>query len=87
MEIREAINEDLNQIIAIEEECFPESEAAKGEDIRKRFFAFKENFFVAVEDGEVVAFLNSLFFTYPLITYSSNSFNIRIYLILFKFFN
>lgn len=44
MEVREAINEDLNQIIAIEEECFPESEAAKEEDIRKRFFAFKENF-------------------------------------------
>ena len=58
MEVREAVNEDLNEIIAIEEECFPESESAKEEDIRKRFFAFKENFFVAIEDGEVVGFIN-----------------------------
>ena len=58
MEIRGAVNEDLNQIIDIEKEGFPESESAKEEDIRKRFFAFKENFIVAVEDGKVVGFIN-----------------------------
>lgn len=58
MEIREANRADLEEIIVIEGECFPVAEAAKEEDIRKRFYAFKENFIVAVKDGKVIGFIN-----------------------------
>lgn len=58
MEVREANRADLEEIIIIESECFPIAEAAKEEDIRKRFDAFKENFIVAVEEGKVVGFIN-----------------------------
>lgn len=58
MEIRQAKIEDLKEIIYIENKCFPESEAAKEEDIRKRFNAFSENFVVAVKNEKVVGFIN-----------------------------
>lgn len=58
MKIREAHREDLKDIVAIEGECFPVAEAAKEEDIRKRFDAFKENFIVAVEDDRIIGFIN-----------------------------
>lgn len=58
MEIRQATKEDLEEIIIIEGECFPEAEAAKEEDFRNRYAAFKENFFVAVKNGKVVGFIN-----------------------------
>ena len=58
LEIREATVLELEEIIKIEKECFPPAEAAKEEDIRKRFNAFKENFIVAIKDGKVVGFIN-----------------------------
>ncbi|MDK0547725.1 GNAT family N-acetyltransferase [Clostridium perfringens] len=58
MEIRAAKREDLEEIIAIESECFPVAEAAKEEDIRKRFEAFKENFIVAVKENKIIGFIN-----------------------------
>lgn len=58
LEVREATILELEEIINIEKECFPPAEAAKEEDIRKRFDAFKENFIVAIEDGKVVGFIN-----------------------------
>ncbi|MGL6107765.1 GNAT family N-acetyltransferase [Romboutsia sp.] len=58
MEIREAKNTEIEEVIRIERECFPIEEAAKEEDIRKRFQAFKENFIVAVIDNKVVGFIN-----------------------------
>ncbi|MGM9934894.1 GNAT family N-acetyltransferase [uncultured Clostridium sp.] len=58
MEIRSALKEDLQEIIRIESICFPESEAAKEDDIRKRFDAFSENFIVAADNGRIVGFIN-----------------------------
>ncbi|MBS5949877.1 MAG: GNAT family N-acetyltransferase [Clostridium sp.] len=58
MEIREATKEDLEEIIIIESKCFPEAEAAKEEDFRNRYSAFKENFFVAVKNEKVIGFIN-----------------------------
>lgn len=58
MEIREATTRELEELIYIERECFPEAEAAKESDIRNRFEVFKENFIVAVEDGKVIGFIN-----------------------------
>lgn len=58
MEIRSALMEDLQEIIRIESICFPEAEAAKEDDIRKRFDAFSENFIVAVDNGRIEGFIN-----------------------------
>lgn len=58
VEIRMAEKEDVAKIVMIERECFPVAEAAKEEDIYKRFEAFGDNFIVAVEDGKVIGFVN-----------------------------
>lgn len=58
MEIRFAKKEDIKRIIEIENRCFPVSEAAKKEDIEKRFQAFSENFLVACKEGKVIGFIN-----------------------------
>lgn len=58
VEIRMAEKEDVAKIVMIERECFPAAEAAKEEDIYKRFEVFGENFIVAVEDGKVIGFVN-----------------------------
>lgn len=58
MEIRNATLSELEEIIYIEQECFPPAEAATEQDIRNRFKAFKENFIVAIQDGKVVGFIN-----------------------------
>nr|AWI66827.1 Acetyltransferase [Piromyces sp.] len=50
---------DLEQIIHIENVCFPPSEAAKRADFIDRFRAFKENFVVAEIDNDVlIGFIN-----------------------------
>lgn len=58
MEIRLAHKDDLKEIIKIESICFPPSEAASKEVMKKRFKTFGENFLVAVEDGKIVGFIN-----------------------------
>ncbi|MDU1910080.1 GNAT family N-acetyltransferase [Fusobacterium sp.] len=58
LEIRMAEKNDVEKIVKIEQECFPAAEAAKEEDIYKRFEAFGENFIVAVENGKVIGFVN-----------------------------
>lgn len=58
MEIREANIKDLNEIIKIENVCFPSEEAASEDVIKERFEAFSENFLVAVEDNKIVGFIN-----------------------------
>ena len=58
MEIRQAVVAELEQIIDIEQICFPPLEAAKEDDIRKRFEVFQECFVVAVEGNQVLGFIN-----------------------------
>lgn len=58
MEIRQAVAAELEQIIDIEQVCFPPLEAAKEDDIRKRFEVFQECFIVAVEGNQVLGFIN-----------------------------
>lgn len=53
-----AKKEDVERIVKIEHERFPAAEAAKEEDIYKRFKTFGENFIVAVENGKVIGFIN-----------------------------
>lgn len=58
MKIRNARPEDVEALIHIEQICFPAAEAARPDDVRARFAAFPENFFVAEVDGRVAGFVN-----------------------------
>ncbi len=58
MIIRNARQEDVEEIIRIEAVCFPPAEAAQPEDVRARFAAFPECFWVAEEEGKLMGFVN-----------------------------
>ncbi len=58
MEIRQAILNELEQIINIERICFPPAEAADEESIRERFEVFGDCFIVAMEGDKVAGFVN-----------------------------
>ena len=58
MEIRLAKPSELEEIIEIEQECFPPAEAASANDFIERFGAFPENFIVAIINGHVIGFIN-----------------------------
>lgn len=58
MNIRLATSNDLNEIIAIEQQCFPISEAASATQFKERFQAFPENFIVAEHNGSIIGFIN-----------------------------
>lgn len=60
IKIRLAKDDDLEQIISIEQTCFPPAEAAKPEDFKKRYAIFKENFVVAesVNENKIIGFIN-----------------------------
>lgn len=56
--IRLANEKDLEQIIDIEQVCFPKAEAASAQEFEERFACFQENFIVADVDGHIVGFIN-----------------------------
>lgn len=59
MQIRQAKQEDLKQIIEIERTCFPVAEAATAIEFQNRFEAFGECFLVADKgENEIVGFIN-----------------------------
>jgi len=58
MKIRNAKKEDLQQIIEIEQICFPKAEAASKEEFESRFEAFPDHFFVAVMNNKIIGFIN-----------------------------
>ena len=58
IKIRMAVKDDVEKIVAIEQECFPPAEAAERETLYKRFSAFSENFIVVEKDGEIIGFIN-----------------------------
>lgn len=57
-EIRHALPEDLEEICAVENACFPPAEAATKEAFRTRLKIFPERFLVAVSDGKIVGLIN-----------------------------
>ncbi|WP_237209981.1 GNAT family N-acetyltransferase [Rothia nasimurium] len=67
VEIRQAQQEDLPILAAIEAECFPAAEAASESDLRARFEVFGKHFWVLEADGEVVAFIDGLVTDSPVI--------------------
>lgn len=60
MNIRKATLADLNQLVKIESICFPESEAASRENIKKRLITFSNCFWVLEEKGKIIAFINGM---------------------------
>ncbi|MHC5228378.1 GNAT family N-acetyltransferase [Enterococcus sp. LJL99] len=58
MIIRHAVEEDLNQIIKIEQECFLEEEAASKDAFIERLSIISDSFFVAEEDGKILGYIN-----------------------------
>jgi predicted N-acetyltransferase YhbS len=56
--IQLATPEDLNEISRIEDICFPPAEAAKKEVIAKRLVAFKDSFFIARVNDQIIGFVN-----------------------------
>lgn len=58
MEIRLANKNDLDEIIKVEQECFPKEEAASAKEFQERFQTFQEHFVVACDEGKVIGFIN-----------------------------
>lgn len=58
MEIRQAEAADLQKIIEMEQICFPKAEAACAKDLKARYAAFGDSFFVAEEEGTVIGYIN-----------------------------
>lgn len=57
--IRNVTIEDLEQVTAVEELCFPAAEAAVEESFRKRIETFPDSFLAAEdENGRIIGFIN-----------------------------
>ncbi len=56
--IRTVTPEDLEQVVAVEEECFPEAEAAGRKDFERRIKTFPKSFLIAEKDGRIIGFIN-----------------------------
>ncbi len=56
--IREVTIKDLDEVIKVEEKCFPKAEAATKKSLEDRINTFKESFFIAELDNEVIGFIN-----------------------------
>ena len=60
MIIRTATENDVNEIAAVEAECFPAAEAATRESIAERLKQYPEHFWLGFEDDRLVSFVNGL---------------------------
>ena len=65
MNIRKARMEDLSEIVAIEAECFPASEAATRESFEGRLAVYSDYFWILEEDDKngnkkIVSFVNGM---------------------------
>ena len=58
MEIRNATTEDLHAIAAVEAACFPAAEAATAEEFAGRLAHYAGHFWLLLEQGELVAFVD-----------------------------
>ena len=58
MEIRNATMDDLQAIAAVEAACFPAAEAATAEEFAGRLAHYADHFWLLLEQGELVAFVD-----------------------------
>ena len=65
--IRNVKKTDLEAVVEIEKQCFPEAEAAEKSSIEERMATFPENFFVAEVENKMVGFINGCTTNSPVI--------------------
>lgn len=58
--IRSGRPEDLDELMAIEEICFPPEQAARRKDIEERLEIYPEGFYILEKDGKIVSFVNGM---------------------------
>ena len=60
MIIRTATTDDLDEITAVERECFPEEEAATREEFLERLSKYGEHFWLMFDEDKLIAFVDGL---------------------------
>ena len=60
MLIRNATINDLEEMAAVEAECFPEAEAAKKEDFANRLKFYGNHFWLLFDENRLIAFVDGL---------------------------
>lgn len=58
--IRTAKISDLDEIVAVEAECFPREEAAGRDSFAARIATFGNHFFLLEEEGKIISFVNGM---------------------------
>lgn len=60
MNIRTATLQDIDQIAAVEKECFPAAEAATKEEFEQRLSHYGDHFWLMFEDDKLIAFVDGM---------------------------
>ena len=60
MNIRTATLQDIDQIAAVEKECFPAAEAATKEEFEQRLSHYADHFWLMFEDDTIIAFVDGM---------------------------
>ncbi len=60
MDIRTATMDDLEQIAAVEQACFPAAEAATREEFARRLTHYADHFWLMLDGGQLVAFVDGM---------------------------
>jgi ribosomal protein S18 acetylase RimI-like enzyme len=60
MKIRNATLEDLSKLATVEAKCFPPSEAATKESLKKRLMVYPGHFWLIEENDEIIGFINGM---------------------------
>lgn len=60
MKIRTATIHDLDQIAAVEAECFPAAEAAKREELKARLEVYGDHFWLMFDEEKLIAFVDGM---------------------------
>lgn len=68
MMIRKVGPRDLDELVRLENICFPEAEAATREAFAYRIAAFPDSFYVAVENNEIIGIVNGCVTDSPVIS-------------------
>lgn len=68
MNIRTATLQDIDQIAAVEKECFPAAEAATKEEFSKRLEQYADHFWLMFEDEKLISFVDGMVTDEPNLT-------------------
>ena len=68
MNIRTATLQDIDQIAAVEKECFPEAEAATQEEFERRLSHYADHFWLMFDGEKLISFVDGMVTDEPDIT-------------------